>query len=104
MCQAVEFLDRKVDPSSPWGGVDLFPAGLRETSISLVQNELDKFGLMILDVPGKGKGLHTAKSLREGEVVCPATTLWFLQYDKLMDCLRTGDNCYFGDGVHWLKS
>ena len=97
--QAIEFLDRVIDPSDTWAGVDTFPSGLREQSIKVVQAELDKYDLQIMDCPGRGKGLFTRRSLREAEVVAQCTSLWFLSHDKLLDCLRSGDNWYFGDSV-----
>ena len=53
------------------------------------------------DSTGRGKGLFTCKPLRESETVLELSVLWFFSLDRLMDCLRSGENSYFADSVAW---
>lgn len=65
-----------------------------------MQAELDAHGLCVQEFQGRGRGLVTNRSIREGDIICPCSCIYFTDESKLLQCLQAND--YFVDSETWL--
>ena len=64
--QTTQWFSISADAADKFSGINEWPGNLRDESVPLLQQQLEKYNLAIADFPGRGKGLITLKPLREG--------------------------------------
>ncbi len=95
--QTLEVREVQVDGS--WrSGLNRVPQDLQRKMLTLLQAELDAHQMAIMPVGGdQGLCLHTMRALREGDVVCPVSSLVFDDMAKLWGFLSQDGNRTLGD-------